>query len=480
MTDKKADQWLLFAFFAWMVACVVPPIGLILQFIGIGALVFSCNVKAIPAMLLLVLGKGSLVRVGGVMAMRFGITLSPDSLLVILMFVMTVWNLLKNRYDRGATLFAWLLWFPCIVPALWMSFEARAWGLIGIWSGPAMDFLIPSLFYWGMLAARTYEEGKAYLLTRLLAVLFVIGCLTAAYQVFFFSFIDYPLMFCMAIYYLRARDWRTRKGKVWAYLLFFVAAFLLVFFRAINIRAAGEVVGTADKYGSTFSRMAVVAAALFFAFTIRRGSSRALIRSIPILMVVVNVAFTAFVLTTQQGTNRVDAAYDPDTGDMESRLKYKLWGDRASVWQMGWDEMQTPPYFIRDLRQFMVFDAKKGGLAGKLAPHHQFITLLSRDGYWLGAMLCVFIVWAWMRAMKGLSYQLDDTIQTVVLVPAGLAVFFVVGVTGQSVVSGGLWGNSVACIIFPGIVYGSWLERRRRARWRPSAPIASFNGGSRL
>lgn len=478
MTDKKADQSLLFAFLAWMVACVVPPIGLLLQFIGIGALVFSCNVKAIPAMLLLVLGKGNLIGVGGTMAMRLGVTLSPNSLLVILMFVMTVWNLLKNRYDRGATLFAWLLWLPCIVPALWMSFEARAWGLIGIWSGPAMDFLVPSLFYWGMLAARTYEEGKAYLLTRLLAVLFVLGCLMAARLVSVFSFIDYPLMFCMAIYYLRARDWQTRKGKVWAYLLFFVVSFLLIFARAIAIRAADLVVGESDEYGSTFSRMAIVAVAFFFAFAFRRGASRTLIRCIPILMVIVNVAFTVFVLTTQQGSQRVDVVYKQSFDDFGDRLKFKLWGDRATVWQEGLDEMKTPPYFIRDLRQFYV--PTKAGMGLKLLPHHQFITLLARDGYWLGAMLCVFIVWVWMRAMKGLSYQLDDTIQTVVLVPAGLAAFFVVGVTGQSVVSGDLWGNSVACIIFPGIVYGSWLERRRRARWRPSAPIASFNGGSRL
>ena len=478
MTDKKADQWLLFAFFAWMVACVVPPIGLLLQFIGVGALVFSCNVKAIPAMLLLVLGKGNLIGVGGTMAMRLGVTLSPNPLLAILMFVMTVWNLLKNRYDRGATLFAWLLWLPCIVPALWMSFEARAWGLIGIWSGPAMDFLVPSLFYWGMLAARTYEEGKAYLLTRLLAVLFALGCLMAARLVSVFSFIDYPLMFCMAIYYLRARDWRTRKGKVWAYLLFFVVSFLLVFSRAINLHAADMVVNASDEYGSTFSRMAVVATALFFAFTFRRGSSRTLIRCIPILMVVVNVAFTVFVLTTQQGAQRVETQWQASFDDFGDRLKFKLWGDRATVWQEGLDEMKTPPYFIRDLRQF--YAPTETGMGLKLLPHHQFITLLAREGYWLGAMLCVFIVWAWMRAMKGLSYQLDDTIQAVVLVPAGLAVFFVVGVTGQSVVSGDLWGNAVACIIFPGIVYGSWLERRRRARWRPPVPIASFNGGSRL
>lgn len=491
MTDRQADLWLLFAFFSWGVACAVPPLGLLLQFLGVGALVFACNVKAIPAFLLLVLDRGSLVGNDGFMAMRLGVTISPRSFLVILMFMVTVWNLLKNRYDRGASLFAWLLWLPCLVPALWMSMEARSEGLSGIWSYPAMDFLIPSLYYWGLLASRTYETGKAYLLTRLVAVLFILACLMAARVVFFFSFSDYPLMFCTAVYYLRARDWRTRRGKLWAYLLFFVVSFLLVFGRAIMLKDDGQAVNAGDEYGSTFSRMAIVAVALFFAFTIRRRSQRVFLRWIPLLMVIVNVAFTVFVLSTQQGARHIETQWQESFDTFGERLKYKLWGDRATVWQMGWDEMRTPPYFIRDLRQFYSFNARRGDMGLKLLPHHQFITLLARDGYWLGGVLSIFIVWVWVRAMKGLSRQLDDTIQAVVLIPAGLAVFFIVGITGQSVVSSELWANGLACLIFPGIVYGSWLERRRQARGRSQGwtgygpppvqerPLLAFNGGQR-
>lgn len=465
MTDRQADLWLLFAFFSWGVACAVPPLGLLLQFLGVSALVFACNVKTLPALLLLVLDRGSLVSTDGFMAMRFGVTISPKSLLVFLMFMVTVWNLLKNRYDRGASLFAWLFWLPCIVPALWMSLEARAWGLSGIWSYPVMDFLIPSLYYWALSASRTYETGKMYLLMRLLTVLFLLACLRAVRVVSFFSFFDYPLMFCLTVYYLRSRDWRTRRGRLWAYLLFFVVSFLLVFGRAIHLRDAGQTVNAGDEYGSSFSCMAVVAVTLFFAFTIRRRSQRTFLRWIPLLMVMVNVAFTVFVLSTQQGTRHVETQWQESFDTFGERLKYKLWGDRATVWQMGWDEMQTPPYFIRDLRQF--YAPTKTGMGLKLLPHHQFITLLARDGYWLGAVLSIFIVWVWVRAMKGLSCQLDDTIQTVVLIPAGLAVFFVIGITGQSVVASDLWANGLACIIFPGIVYGNWLERRRQSRSCP-------------
>ena len=469
MTDGQADFWLLFALFSWAVACAVPPLGMLLQFAGILMLVPRCNVKALPALLFMVLDRGNLVGNYGFMALRLGVTISPQTFLVGVMFLMVFWNLLKGRYDRGATRFAWLLWFPCLLPALWMSFEARTWGLVGIWSYPAMDFFIPSLYYWALSASRTYEEGKGYLLTRLLAVMFITASLVALRVMFVFSFLDLPLMFCFAVYYLRARDWRTRRGKFWAYALFLVAGFLLVFGRAIALREVGADVDVSDEYGSTFSRMAIVMVALFFAMTIRRRSNRAFLRWIPMLMVVVNIAFTVFVLSTQQGARHVETQWQESFSTFGERLKYKLWGDRATVWQMGWEEMQTPPYFIRDLRHFFA-PTHKGDFGLKLLPHHQFITLLARDGYWLGAMLCVFIVWVWVRAMKGLVGQLNDAFMTAVLIPPGLAIFFVVGVTGQSVVASDLWANGLVCLIVPGLVYGNSLVRRRtQMGWSPPA-----------
>jgi hypothetical protein len=47
-----------------------------------------------------------------------------------------------------------------------------------------------------------------------------------------------------------------------------------------------------------------------------------------------------------------------------------------------------------------------------------------------------------------------------VYLPVGLAIFAVIGVSGQSVVSGDPWANALVCVILPGVAYGDMLIRR--------------------
>ena len=130
------------------------------------------------------------------------------------------------------------------------------------------------------------------------------------------------------------------------------------------------------------------------------------------------------------------------------------------MWTMGWEEVVTPPYFIKDLRAFQGY-SEKNGVGMKILPHNQFLTLLGREGWWLGLTLSVFIIWVWSRAIKALYYCMDDCLLYTVFVPVGLSIYTVVGITGQAVVTSALWANSLACIVMPAIVYGVWKERRK-------------------
>ena len=187
------------------------------------------------------------------------------------------------------------------------------------------------------------------------------------------------------------------------------------------------------------------------------------IPSLPVLIVAVNLSFVNYVISTQDSAKRRDVTFQYET--LEERFTAKLFGDRASVWTMGWEEMKTPPYFIKDMRAFLMFSEKEGwGM--KLLPHNQFLTLLGRHGWWLGLTLAIFIIWVWGRALKALYYCMDDPLLYTVFIPTGLAIFAVVGTTGQAVVGSALWSNSLTCIIMPAIIYGVWQERRKMGLFR--------------
>ena len=129
---------------------------------------------------------------------------------------------------------------------------------------------------------------------------------------------------------------------------------------------------------------------------------------------------------------------------------------------MGWEEIKTPPYIFKDMRQ--AYEYKPNGMAGaKLLPHNQFITLLARDGLWLGGVLSFFIIWVWTRAFKAMTFCRDDLLICMVFIPVGVAIYFILGITGQCVVTAELWANSLVCLIFPAIVYGHWLQRQRQS-----------------
>ena len=470
MSDFTADKFIFYALFAWVASCVHPAIGLLLQFPAIIYLVKRCDMKALPALLLLMLGKGNIrmFAAAGEFALRLGITLTPGALFAISAFIFAIFGLLRNRYDRGAMVFS-AVWLLSAIPALVISFQAKSYGLVGAWSAPIMTFLVPGVYYWGLSMSRTYEGGRDYFVNRIFFILLAFEVLYLAQIIYVFTFFHGTLLFCIAIYLLRDNQRKWGGLKALAPLSILVVLAELLFARRIRIEAAiaenysASDISSGDKVGSTFSAMANMLC-VFALVMCRKSLPKGLLRMLPILMAVLNVCFVSFVIVTQSGNKAHDVDFKYET--FTERLEMKLFGDRGHVWTMGWEEIKTPPYVFKDMRQAYVY--KYDGTQGaKLLPHNQFITLLARQGLWLGGVLSLFIIWVWARACKAMTFCMDDLLISTVFIPVGISIYFILGLTGQSVVAADLWAHSAVCLVFPAIIYGHWLDRRRRGPFMP-------------
>jgi hypothetical protein len=464
MTDSGADNFIFYALFAFAASCVHPAMGLLLQFPAIIYLVKRCDMKALPALLVLMLGKGNvkLFGVAGDFALRLGITLTPSSLFAISAFIFTIFRLLKNRYDRGAMGFS-IVWLLSAIPAFVISFQGKRYGLSGAWSAPVMSFLAPGVYYWGLSMACTYEAGKEYFIKRMILVLFAFEVLYLGQVIYVFTFFHGTLLLCLAIYVIRDKQNRWGGFNALAPFCILTALAVMLFARriqmdeAIALEHSAMDLASGDKLGSTFSAMFNMLLAFVLAVC-GRMLSRGMIRILPVLMVAFNIAFVSYAIITQSGNKAREVNLKYET--LAERFEAKLFGDRASVWTMGWEEIKTPPYIFKDMRQAYVYE-HNGKQGAKLLPHNQFITLLARCGLWLGGILSIFIIWVWVRACKAMTFMMDDWLICTVFIPVGLGWYFIGGITGQSVVTGDLWAHSLTCLVLPGVIYGHWIDRQR-------------------
>ncbi len=467
LTDKQADQLIFYALFAWVVSLVHPALGMMLQFPMIIYLIRRCEIKVVPALMLLMLGRWNLSFFNSMpTALRLGITWTSTSLFAISTFFFVVFQLFNNRYDRKTTMFAWL-WLLAIIPAFVISFMAKSHGAVGVWSGPIMDFFAPAVYFWAIQMGASYEQGKVYFIKRIIFILIPVVALFSFSIFYVFSFFLCILPVCLWIYVRRNVQMRKTGFLSIAWVLLFVTLFYLVFARGMHlekVHASGSTsyLESTDKYGSTFSRMAIFFVGIILAYVTRFRYSGVVARVVPIVMVIINATLVAFVITIQGGNEAVEVRVHYET--LSERFQFKLFGDRAAVWAEGWKEVSTPPYVFKDLRHFLVFDPKKG-LQMKLAPHNQFLILLGREGFWLGLTLSLFLIWVQMRMFKVMTLCPRDTFIYTVVMPASASIFFIVGITGQSVLSYDLWGNGLATMVLPGVVYGQWVWKRKHAPW---------------
>ena len=467
MTDRQADFYILLAVLAWMLSCVHPAIGMLLQFPIIIKLVWMANMKTLPALMLLMLGKGNLTMFQGTMALRLGITLTPTSCFAIAAFFYAVYRIVIQRYDTGTLAFAWFFWLPSLIPAAYISWFARSCGLSGIWSGSIMIFLVPAVYYWALSMGRSYAfGGRHYFVTRMIFLVAAINLLMLSTKVFIFTFSDHILGACLFLCLINDREFRRVKWV--AFLGFCVAIVAMILTRRLRVLALGEMELEAGyEYGSSFSRMAIVALGLWLSVCVGKNFSRTLIRMIPIWIVAANVVLVSLVVVTQSGNKAKDV--DQKFDNIQDRFKYKLYGDRAAVWMDGWKDATTPPYVFRDLRDYLIYDKK--GVHTKILPHNQFLTLFVYHGWWLGLVLALFIIWVQVRMCRAVAVLKTDGVMTKLIFTSSISVFCIVGTTGQSVCAYDLWANALVVIVLPGVAYGHWLWLQKQRRMGYANPL---------
>ena len=463
MTDRQGDMFIWGALVALFFSCIHPVFGILLQLPLICILVAKCDIKAIPALMLLMLSRANIVPLGGEeIAVRIGIALTPGSMFLLSTFCFSFFSLLQGRYDSGTKAFCFF-WILSIIPGAIMSFAAKMDGIMGFWSDPLLHSIIPSVYLWAVSMGKTYENGRLYFIRRMAVFMMIWNLLTTFAVVRVFTVTPVVFSICMCIYVYS--DPAMRKLRPLCTMGFLFALSSIVFGRSMlaasRFEETGKELMDSEKYGSSFGGMLVPAIGLVMAMSIYAWP-RFIVRKLPLIMVAFNVSFVAFVITTQGGNEAVEVTTDIQT--VEDRFKFKLFRDRANVWTEGWNEVKEPPYFIKDLRSFIVFDPVKG--AGmKLLPHNQFLTLLGREGLWVGLTLSLFIIWIYVR-MFGCAVKMPyDQLIWRVFLPVGGAIFVVVGTVGQAVVTDILWANAVVCVIAPGFIYGHWLEQEKM-KWR--------------
>ena len=454
MADRQADQFLVLAFFAWGLSCVHPALGLLIQLPLLAILIWRCDIKIIPALMILSLDKSALRGLAGShAAFKVGITMSSANFFMILVALYAIGLIVKGRLDYSSKILA-MLWLPSAIPAFAISLHAKSMGFGGMWSNAIMDFMVPGMYFWGVDMARTYEMGRDYFLKRMTTTLFILIVLHLILVIQIFTFTLFIFSICLAIYYSKAiASFPVKFQSNMAFLLSIVA---VIFLRYFYLKDLMEEKDSVKLEYSSFSTVAVVVIGVLLAYFLRRNRNT-MGGVIPMAMVCANLALVSFVLVTQSGNDYRDVDVDYQT--VVERFNFKLFGDRAAVWREGWEDCKSTPYVFKDMRQFLI-DTPKGTTV-KLYPHNQFLTLISRDGWWLGLFLSAFIIIAQVRAFKALKWLHNDESFATVIVPVGAAIFAVIGTTGQSVATPGLWSNGLACLVLPGIAHGYGQHRLR-------------------
>lgn len=464
VTEAQADSMIKLALGCWILSCIYGPLGIIAQTFLIIRLIWMCDVKVIPALIIAhYTGANISFLRSQVVLLRLGILVSPATVCIFAMFGFVLMAIFRGRYDNKTLGFI-TIWIPAIFPAFYMSLTAYFNNMRSIWTWPIFDVLVPSGCLWAVLAGRTWEAGKRYFLTRML-VLFSLLAIFRALTIFRGgAFSLTPAVICLLLISLK-----LQLGLRYTLLASLGAAgglFTLIFSNYFAVEAETGYAGTAEL-GSSFTNVGVCVFAVGLAVAIKnRIIPKVAVRVLPYVMIVLTTSVLLYAVSTRQNFGLVSQDYQT----IQERWNAKLFNDRGTVWGEGLEEAKTPPYFIKDLRAFIDFNAVIGkdeegryitGYGLKLLPHNQVLTLLGRDGWWLGGVLCLFMWWMHIRAVKAALYCSEDPVFMIYFLPVSMALFHILGLTGQSTCSAAIQNHGFESTIVCGILYGAASERAR-------------------
>lgn len=467
ITDREADRFIHIALFCWLLSCIYGPLGVVAQTFLIIRLVWLCDVKVIPALLICHFTGGSIKFLAKhAVLLKIGITLSPAQMCLFAMFAYSLAALMRRRYDNSTLGFIFL-WLPAFAPAMIMSFSAYFNNMRSTWTWPIFDVLVPAGYLWAVLAGRTWESGKVYFLKRMLVLFSMVSILRTLKIMLTWNFALTPAVICL--FFISMQLKLGFRYTMLAAVGSFAGLVNLLFARYFAIEAEAGYAGTAE-IGSSFTQVAVCAFAVCLAYAIKcKLIGKGIVRILPYVLIAMTTAMLFYAVSTQEKFGLVDQEYDT----VEGRLNAKLFNDRGTVWKQGLEEVKASPYFIKDLREFIDMNAVVGrdeqgrflrGYGLKLLPHNQVLYLLGRDGWWLGLVLCLFMWWMHIRTVNKATKFGDDPVFMIYFIPVSMGLFHILGLTGQSTCSASLQTHGFESTIVCGVIYGAVAERERLMR----------------
>ena len=456
--ERTADSFLLMAVAALLLSFVSFVVAFPLQVILVMIAATKARLNLIPAIFVLLLDSSNFHR-GALMKFRLGIALSVQNIFLITIFFYSFAAAARRRLDSG-TVNSFLPWLSTLVPALWMGLEARSEGLTVNWQQPFVLFLAPALYYWGVAMARTWDEDRDYFFSRMIVLMTVLNVLEFVGMFYIFTFSEHITIICLFIgsWFIGIRGPSRIVGMVGAA---FGGLNVLLgrYFQMMNKTGFASSV----DLGSTFTRVMVVAIGVALAFYFIKRGRGGTIKTIPYFaLIACTIIFSYSVMRAKAHASDIEGS---DIRSWAERFEYKLIGDRGALWAESIEEAFRKPLFFKRLGDQIVYvkNPQTGTIKQdiKLLPHNQVLTLLITAGWWQGLFCILFLWWTHTRAFKAASNMVQDRALLCGLLAPSAAVFIAVGLTGQAVFTGLLCGNGLVTMVYPGVIYGVWRNRRR-------------------
>lgn len=465
--ERIASQFFIASWFVFALNLVSANLSAPFQLVMLAYAITRCDVRYLPSIAILSLDKMMFPILGGGIPwhISFGFSLKIGTYIPIVYAFTVFYHLfVKHSYDKK-TLPMMFLAFITIIPAVVIALKARA-DQMSMWQNPLGSFLAFGGCFWAILLGRTWEEGKHFVITRLVIIFCLINILEFLHWFHIFTFAECPVMIALMFAVLKGRYTAGIRALAIVGVIF---AMINTLFGNYFDEAMSESLEGAAGIGSTFTRFAAAIGTLIFAYLLsKKAIFKSTIYSIPYVALACATALVFYAVGRFKYSDLAALQMAAKTS-FAARFEYKLVADRGSVWSRGFDRLFQSPLIFKRLRDFeverYVFNPETGLMQYErtleVPPHNQFLTTMAYDGWWLGLYICCFLWWSQMRAVRAAANNLDDCESVTILLGPFLPIFIAVGTTGQSLLGSGTLGNGLVTGLFPAILYG-WAEWKKK------------------
>ena len=460
--ERTANAFFFASLAILAINCVSQILAFPLQCSLIIYAIVKSDIKLFPGMFLLMLDKSNFPPLHAqVVKFNLGFSVSPTNVFLIAVFFFSLISVVRRIYDSGTV--AWIVsWMSCVAPALAIALPARGMGLAAVWQMPLIQFMTPAVYFWGIGVGKTWNNGKEFFIRKMILIIATINILELLGGFYIFTFSENVTMLAFLSAALAMNLGLTSVLGAVVGSCFAIANVALGRYLKVleNVGYASSV-----EIGSTFTRVMVVVIGVMLMFYFsRKQVRRSMVRTIPYMAFAFCLCVFIYAVGRARSTKMSDSV-DNAYRTLLERFEYKLVGDRGSVWSASIDYAFEKPLFFRDLmKQMVLYPNPNTGqmeLGMRLLPHNQVLTLLVREGWWLGLFLVLFMWWTHIRAFNAASDMLDDKGLLCALLAPYASVFIAVGLTGQTVISYIFCSNGMVTMAYPGIIYGALLWRKK-------------------